>query len=210
MQKLPLVIAGLGLVLTAVSAPAQQENSQERDPLLRRWVGHHQGRPIWLDFYSDSMLVVNDEHALDFWFTWDSLVAWGDTSFAVRYRFSYDRLLITTETGTVFTMAQQTPLARPLDLPLRAGEPGLWVASSVEGEIQLQLWRGGTARWRRAPGGSWQSGEWSRDARQIRLSWVPQSPDSSVWRGQYDAPRAIIFEETFPGSGITIFRRQLR
>lgn len=205
-----LFFAGaVGLIVLPAGAPAQ-DTSREEDPLLRRWVGHHQNRPIWFDFYGDSMLVVNDEHALDFWFTWDSLVAWGDTSFAVRYRFSYDRLLITTESGTLFTMAPQTTLARPLDAPTRAGQPGLWVASSAEGDIELQLWRGGTARWRRVGGGSWQSGEWSRDARQIELIWAPESPDSSTWRGQYDAPRAIIFEETYPGSGITIFRRQVR
>lgn len=205
-----LALLTVAALIAAAGSGWAQEPTRGEDPLLRRWVGHHKNRPIWFDFYGDSMLVVNDEHALDFWFTWDSLVAWGDTSFAVRYRFSYDRLLITTESGTLFTMAPQTILARPLDAPTRAGQPGLWVAGTAQGNIELQLWRGGTARWRQVGGGSWQSGEWSRDAREIELIWAPETPDSSVWRGQYDAPRAIIFEETYPGSGITIFRRQVR
>ncbi len=207
------VAIALTTMSTAVSAQATPGYS---DPLLRRWVGHHLGRPIFFDFFSDTMLVLNDNHLLDFWFTWDSIVAWGDTSFAVRYGFSYDRLLITTETGTVFTMAPQDTLARPVDAPPGSGKPGLWVAETDSGTIHIQIWRGGTALWRRVPGGSWERGQWSRSARDFRFAWPlpesesPEEPDSTIWTALYDAPRALIFEEMFPGISIAIFRRQHR
>ena len=87
-----MLVTGAGM---AKPGAAQTDDADQTDPLLRRWVGHHRNRPIFFDFYSDSMLVVDDIHVLGFAFTWDSIIAYGDTSFAVSYRFSYDRLLIT-------------------------------------------------------------------------------------------------------------------
>ena len=79
-----MVLALTMLVATPpASSTAQADHTEQTDPLLRRWVGHYRNRPIFFDFFSDSLLVVNDIHAVDFVFTWDSIIAYGDTSFAV-------------------------------------------------------------------------------------------------------------------------------
>ncbi len=198
---------------TPASSTAQADETQQTDPLLRRWVGHHRNRPIFFDFFGDSMLVVDDIHVLGFAFTWDSIIAYGDTSFAVSYRFSYDRLLITTESGTVFTMAPQDIMARPISAPGGSRMPTRWISETSLGTVEVQMREGGWARWRLIPGGSWQSGEWDRSARDIKFAWVSRDgevQDTTLWTGVYDAPDAMIFEETVPESGITIFRRTMR
>jgi len=209
-----MVLALTMLVATPpASSTAQADDTEQTDPLLRRWVGHYRNRPIFFDFFSDSLLVVNDIHAVDFVFTWDSIIAYGDTSFAVSYRFSYDRLLITTESGTVFTMAPQDIMARPISAPGGSRMPTRWISETSLGTVEVQMREGGWARWRLTPGGSWQSGEWSRSARDVEFTWVSRDgevPDTTLWIGVYDAPDAMIFEETVPESGITIFRRTIR
>ena len=211
------MLLALTVLVTVTGLPgatlAQAETGNQSDPLLRRWVGHYKNRPIFFDFYGDSMLVVDDLHVLGFRFTWDSIVAYGDTSFAVSYRFSYDRLLITTESGTVFTMAPQDILARPIGAPGGASLPTRWLAQTAVGSIEIQMREGGWARWRLTPGGSWETGEWNRNARDIEFTWVRRDgavPDTTLWTGVYDAPQAMIFEETVPESGISIFRRMVR
>ncbi|KPJ88875.1 MAG: hypothetical protein AMS18_13045 [Gemmatimonas sp. SG8_17] len=189
----------LALALSAVGfLPGQAEN-----PLLQRWVGTHQGRPLFLDFYSDTMLVVNDVRVADFYTTRDSIVVFGDTSFAVHYRFALDRLLLRTEEGNVITMASQGPLARPLW--------GHWLgeASRVSGrQIELRLFGNGTAWWRWLPGGQRTDGEWDRFSRIISFTWLP---DSTTWTGLYDPMvNQLVFEETEAGSGVTVLHRFYR
>jgi hypothetical protein len=41
----------------------------------------------------------------------------------------------------------------------------------------------------------------------MMFTWMP---DSIVWQGFYDAPRALILEEDVSPSGLTIFRRLIR
>jgi hypothetical protein len=209
-------VALLGPPLDCPPAAAQvaAPQGEQSDPLLRRWVGQYKGRPIWFDFFGDSLLVVNDIHPLSFRFSWDSIVAYGDTSFAVSYRFSYDRLIVTTVEGTVFTMSPQDPLARPLGAPSGSPRPFEWIGQNDSGTVEVQMRRGGWARFRVAPGGSWTAGHWDRQSRDITFTWPIPPPDGSAadstrWLGVYDAPRALIFEETIPGAGITIFRRKL-
>jgi hypothetical protein len=163
-------------------------------------VGTHGGRPLFFDFYDDSMLVVNDRYPVNYTHTRDSLRAYGDTSFAVQYIFSLGRLLIRTADGAWVTMSPQDLLARPLH--------GTWYSDLGDGNrIILYLQRGGPARWRIVPGGSWTVGEWERQARSMMFTWMP---DSIVWQGFYDAPRALILEEDVSPSGLTIFRRLIR
>ena len=104
-------VAGL-LALAPLALGLLQERAE--NPLFQRWVGTHKGVPLFLDFYSDTMLVVNDVRVADFYTTRDSIVVFGDTSFAVHYQFALDRLLLRTKEGNVITMASQGPLARPL------------------------------------------------------------------------------------------------
>lgn len=172
--------------------------------VLRRWVGTKpDGRPLYLEFFGDTMLVVNDTYALNYRLTPDSLTAVGDTSLSFRYRLSFGKLLLET-TEYVLTMSPQSPLARPLT--------GTWIGEVLGSEssntVRLDLLRGGAARWRPTQGGSWQVGEWDRLARTIDLLWLP---DSVTWMGQYDPTgNAILFEEIEEGSGPAIFRRLFR
>lgn len=190
-------------VILALLAVTASQGSRQADDLLRRWVGTHHGRPLYLDFYDDTMLVVNDEYPTDFLATRDSLIAMGDTSFAVSYWLVLDRLLIETEEGRVVTMAQQDLLARPL-------HAGRWRGTSIGGEstIELRMARGGNAAWRRLPGGRWTRGEWDRNTRLINFTW---EPDSTSWTAFYDPyGNALQFEELEPGSGTVILRRAFR
>lgn len=205
----PLIAYVTTFLALGIFAPAAGLAGQE-NPLLQRWVGRHPpNRPLFLDFYSDSMLVVNDRHVTDFWYTGDSLVVFGDTTFTVRYEFRYDKMLIHTADGTTVTMSHQPISARPIHGG-QLGTWGSWVASTADGaSLLLEMTRsGGRARWRHIPGGSWTVGEWEKDARTIRFEW---EPDSTTWVAQYDAVgHQLIFEQTEPGTSVTIFRRYYR
>jgi hypothetical protein len=196
--KATRLVVVLGLASLAVGFAQEPEN-----PLLHRWVGTHKGRPLFLDFYGDTMLVVNDLRVADFYTTRDSIVVYGDTSFAVHYRFALDRLLLRTTEGNVITMASQGPLARPLW--------GHWLGEAgrlSNRRIELRLFGAGTAWWRWLPGGERTEGEWDRFSRIITFTWLP---DSTVWTGLYD-PMAnqLVFEETVPESGVTVLHRIYR
>jgi len=58
-----LLLAGL---LVPAAAAAQRDSV-----LAHRWVGVHQGQPLQLEFYGDTMLVVDDQRALDYRLTGD-------------------------------------------------------------------------------------------------------------------------------------------
>lgn len=173
------------LTLGASPTLAQQLSSR----LEGRWVGTYTSQSLHLDFYGDTMLVVNDRYPLDYRVTYDSLIVWGDTAFAVRYWFSLDRLLLETANGRVLTMARQSPLARPIE--------GLWRGSPIgqsRRTVTLRMWRGGTAQRRVSSGGGWVEGEWSRRSRTIEFTWMP---DSTVWTASYDPlGEALLFEQT--------------
>lgn len=200
-------------MLIAVSASGA---TQEESRLLRRWVGTHYNRPLHLDFYGDTMLVVNDMYAVDYFVVDDSIVAYGDTSFAVSYWFARDRLLLQTEEGRIVTLSEQLELARPL-------HGGRWRGGEIgaDEDMELVLIRGGIARWRTYPGGEWSNGEWDRSTRIITLTWFPDTagvdevdeevPDSVQWVAQYDpAGSALLFPETIPDKGTVVLRRILR
>ena len=184
-----LVAAGL-----LVGATAQE------GALLKRWVGTHEGRPLTLDFYGDSMVVVNDEQVADFQVSGRRLTVRGDTSFTATYWFAMDRLLLETETGVVLTLAPQDLLARPMF--------GQWVGTSISGRgLELYLGRGGVARWR-AAGSGWVNGEWDRRSRTIAFTWMP---DSTSWAAQYDPlGAALLFEVMEPDTGIVVLRHRYR
>jgi hypothetical protein len=157
-------------------------------PILKRWVGTHEGRPLVLDFYGDTMLVVNDEYLTGYRLTDRTLTVFGDTSFTVDYWFALDRMMIETEDDVLITMAEQDLLARPMF--------GRWIGSgfSTGQRVELYLGRGGTARWRKVPGGAWTDGEWDRSSRTITFTWLP---DSTTWIAQYDPlGSALLFEES--------------
>jgi hypothetical protein len=188
------------LVLAGLLAPAGA--AAQRDSVLaHRWVGVHLGRPLQLEFYADTMLVVDDEHALDFRLTGDSLVAFGDTTIACQYRLAMGRLLLQTPVGVV-TMAVQSALARPLT--------GRWrgpLGTDDGVEAELVIFADGTARWRRLPEGRWTGGEWDREMRAVTFTWA----DESEWRGQYDPiGNAMLYEVTVLNSQPTILRRIFR
>jgi len=175
---------------------------QSDDPLLKRWVGTHDNQPLVLDFYGDSMVLVNDEYVADFSLQDRSISVFGDTSFTVRYWFALDRLLLETEDGAVLTMAEQDPLARPMF--------GTWRGSEISSGRRIELWlgRGGVARWRHLPGGGWTGGEWDRASRSITFTWLP---DSTVWTAQYDPPGgALLFEQMPPEQGMVVLRHVYR
>lgn len=177
----------------------------EQEPEIRgRWVGTHQGRSLHLDFHGDTMLVVNDRYVLDYRVTFDSLMAFGDTSFAVAYWFALDRLLLATAEGAVVTMSRQNELARPLHGFMWRGSP----SRQSDQEMHLEMFRGGIARWRLLPSGEWVNGDWDRTSRVIEFTWLP---DSTVWAGRYDPlGEALLFEETFPGGGAVVLRKVYR
>lgn len=180
-----------------------RHRSQCEASLTGRWVGLHKGQTLHLEFYGDTMLVVNDQYPLSFRATSDSLVATGDTAVVGRYRFSFCRLLLETP-DELITLSPQGVLARPLT--------GRWVGAlgTPDGaEAELRLAPNGTARWHRLPNGSWTNGEWERETRIITLTWA--GPDTIPWVGHYDVEgNAILFERTVPGSSTTIFHRAFR
>jgi len=192
----------LFVVLLAVGlAPAPPVAAQRDSVLAHRWVGVHHGRGLQLEFYGDTMLVVNDQHVLDFRLTRDSLLAFGDTSVVGSYRLVLQRLLLGTPDGVV-TMAFQSPLARPLT--------GRWrgiLGTSDGAETELVITPDGTARWRRLPAGAWTYGEWDREMRVITFTWS----DETEWQAQYDpVGNAMLFETTVAGAEATILRRIFR
>lgn len=195
--------AGLGPGSRALAAPPTPHPPQCESSLRGRWVGLHKNQTIRLEFYGDTMLVLDDQHPLNYRATADSLIATGDTAFRVRYWFSFCRLLLETADGSVITMAWQDVLARPL--------PGRWIGElgTPDGAMaELRLAPGGTARWRRLPDGPWQEGEWERETRIITFTWAA---DSIPWIGHYDPQgNAIVFERTLPNSHAAIFRRAFR
>ena len=196
------------LIAVSASGAGQQESR-----LLQRWVGTHYNRPLHLDFYGDTMLVVNDRYAVDYYVVDDSLIAYGDTSFAVSYWFARDRLLLQTEEGRIVTLSRQLELARPL-------HGGRWRGGEIgtDDDMELVLMRGGIARWRTYPGGKWDNGEWDRSTRIITFTWFPDTagvdeevPDSVQWVAQYDPEgSALLFPETIPDKGTVVLRRILR
>jgi len=158
------------LSVLTVFTVASQIGWQGDNRLLSRWVGTHEDRPWWLDFYGDTMLVIDDTLVVDFRATRDSLIAYGDTSFSVAYWFVQDRLLVQTASGEIITMAPQDHLARPIH--------GDWRGDGV----RIRIWRGGVASSRYASGTA-RSGEWQRRSRTIIFTWLPDSLD---WTAQYD------------------------
>ena len=192
--------AGILLVLLGWPAVA----AGQRDSVLaNRWVGTHQGRPLHFEFYGDTMLVLNDQHALSFELTRDSLLATGDTLVTGHYRLAFGRLVFSTPDGVV-TMAHQSVLARPLD--------GRWTGPLGTGDdrhVELQTFGNGAARWRTTSGGSWTVGEWDREFRKITFTW--EDEEETEWVAQYDpVGNALLFERTVPESSTTILRRVYR
>jgi hypothetical protein len=184
--------------------------AQQDTVLQRRWVGQHLERPLTIEFYGDTMLVVGDRHALTYHLTPDSIVAFGDTSFAVRYRLSHGRLLLETYDGTLITMSYQPPLGRPLT--------GRWIGdldtAGVLQTAEVELTADRTARWRALPDGKRAVGEWERQTRRVTLTWE----DGTEWNGLYDPQRNSLLLEPVvdslgvvkPGGATGILRRVLR
>lgn len=190
----PLLL--LGLLILAGGRPLV---AQRDSVLAHRWVGLHLRQPLEFEFYGDTMLVVNDEHVLNFRLTNDSLIATGDTLVIGRYRLVLGRLLFETSEEVV-TMAMQSPLARPLN--------GRWTGPlGAARDAELIILASGIARWRALPNGRWMDGEWDRETRVITFTWA----DSTEWHGQYDpVGNAILFERTVEGGESTILRRFFR
>lgn len=176
----------------AVFAIGSQLSVQSDHRLMNRWVGTHDGHPWWLDFYGDTMLVVDDTLLLDFRITRDSLVAYGDTSFAVAYWFVRDRLLVQAADGEIITMALQDHMARPIH--------GDWRGDG----IRMRIWRGGVVT------RSGTRGEWRRRSRVILFTWLP---DSLEWTAQYDPIGAALLTTVVEPDSSTrtvILRKGLR
>ena len=205
-------ISGLAVLLSwLVLLPAPQQGQQGgpcETQLTGRWVGQHRQQILLLEFYGDTMLVVDDRYPLSFRVTADSLFATGDTTITARYWFSYGtgtacRLLLQTPDGSEITMTYQEPLARPLT--------GRWVGDlgpPLNGTAEMRIAAGKTARWHMLPSGPWTDGEWERDTRLITFTWAT---DTIPWIGHYDPEgNAILFDHTVPGSGTAIFRRIFR
>jgi len=209
-----VIAAVLAGTLAAKPAPL----SAQRDTVVaHRWVGRHLGRPLFFEFYGDSMLVVDDRHVLDYHLTRDSLIAIGDTTVVGRYRLARGWLLLATPDGVV-TMAKQKFLARPLS--------GRWIGplGTEDGTlVDLRIFSNGIAQWRTLPSGGWTVGEWDRTFRVITFIWETEETDTTEeaegeegeteneWRALYDPiANALLFEVTVPEAETTILRRQLR
>lgn len=208
-----LVVGGSTLVIAiwlllpvlsvAQQLPADTVQLTWRDTLQTRWVGTHLGRPLHIDFYADTMVVVQDRFVCDYEATRDSIIVFGDTTFSVHYRFALDRMIVRTDSGGVITMSAQGTLARPLR--------GNWFGTPGrmrESLIELQMNANGSAYWRTLRRGRWIEGEWDRFSREITFTWLP---DSTKWVGMYNPTRSqLLFDSTFAGSGVTILRRFFR
>ncbi len=192
------------LLLLLAGAAATRQGTQCETSLTGRWVGLHKGQTLHLEFYGDTMMVVNDQYPLTFHATQDSLVASGDTTVAGRYWFSFCRLLLETPGRDLITMSSQGLLARPLT--------GRWVGAlgTPDGaEAELRLAASGAARWHLLPDGPWTEGEWERETRIITFTWA--GADTIPWVGHYDVEgNAILFERTVANSRATIFHRAFR
>ena len=188
----------LPLVLLASASPVV---AQRDSVMASRWVGMHLGRPLTFEFYSDTMLVVNDRLGLAFQLTDDSLVASGDTLVTARWRHVLGHLLLDTPDGPL-TMSPQNVLARPLT--------GRWVGPLGDEEetlIEMRLALGGAVWWRPLGGGAWTEGEWQRESRLITFTW----PDETEWRGQYDPiGNNLLLEQTVEDGHGSILRRAFR
>src|SRR5262245_17206175 len=88
-------LSAVGL-FALVLFPGSVFSQQQDTAVLKRWVGNYLERPLTLEFYGDTMLVVGDQHALNYRMTFDSLIATGDTTLVARYRLVRDRLLLET------------------------------------------------------------------------------------------------------------------
>lgn len=195
-------MARIAILLTLLALLSGQLRGQG-ERLQGRWVGTHLGEALHLDFYGDTMVVVNDRYAAHFRATPDSVIVRGDTAFAVRHWSVLDRLLLETAEGKVITMTRQSILARPIEGMWRGAPPG-----AGDRTVLLELFRGGTARWRLAPEGSWTSGEWDRRSRVIEFTWLP---DSTVWTGRYDPlGEALLFDEAPPVGAAVVLRKVYR
>src|SRR6185503_614147 len=102
---------------------------------------------------------------LSYHLTPDSIIAVGDSSFAVRYRRAFGKLLLETASGDVITMSPQATLGRQLI--------GRWIGDvDTSGTTQLAEVRLGvdhSAIWRVLPDGKPEYGEWDRQTRKITL-----------------------------------------
>ncbi len=229
------------LVVTPTPLVAHiQDVDQDRDSvqtrILKRWVGAKvNGRPLWLDFFSDTMLVVSDNvrnYPVDYALTPRNLIIYGDTAlshmlhhvfhrfhdsteafvpnfqFGLRYRFSLEKLLIEDEDKVTITMTEQNPLARPIE--------ARWIADLPDStQMELFLSRSGDASHRIRPGGSRVFGKWERRSREIEFDWTPDSLEVSdstlIWTGLFDAQgQQIVLDNIGRGTSVTIFRRIIR
>ncbi|MFQ5550700.1 MAG: hypothetical protein ACE5FJ_05635 [Gemmatimonadales bacterium] len=193
-------------VLASTSSATSAQDGGRRAPLSGRWVGVKSNVPtrgFWIEFFNDSLLVVDDRYPLRYVLTPDSLIAVGDTTVIAAYERVADRLLLYTPEGLVITMSPQSDLARPL--------AGLWIGElglEQNDRAELVLFKNGAAQWRRVPGGEWQVGEWDRTVRTITLSW---EADSTQWVGFHDPPgNALQFVNTLEGGGSVVFRKTFR
>jgi hypothetical protein len=191
------------LLLWLALLPTPQQGQPCQTQLTGRWVGLHNRQSLLLEFYDDTMLVVNDRYPLSFRVSGDSLFATGDTTITARYWFSYCRLLLAAPDGSEITMTYQESLARPLT--------GRWVGDlgpPKGGTAEIRIAASGTARWHLLPSGPWTDGEWERETRLITFTWAT---DTIPWVGHYDPEgNAILFDHTVPGSSTAIFRRIYR
>ena len=205
-----LAAPGFHAVAAAQEQVADSTQLTWRDSLQTRWVGTHLGQPLHIDFYADTMVVVQDRFVCDYEATRDSIIVFGDTTFSVHYWFALDRMIVRTDSGNVITMSAQGPLARPLR--------GNWLGTPSRlrnSSIELQMNQSGAAYWRILPRGAWIEGEWDRFSREITFTWLPDSaagrPDSTIWVGMFNPVRSqLLFDSTLSESGVTILRRFFR
>jgi len=229
------------LVVTPTPLVAQiRDFDRDRDSvqtlILKRWVGAKvNGLPLWLDFFSDTMLVVSDNvrnYPVDYALTPRNLIIYGDTAlshmlyhafhrfhdaaeafvptfqFGLRYRFSLEKLLIDDEDNVTITMTEQNLLARPIE--------ARWIADLPNStQMELFLSRSGDASHRIRPGGSRVFGKWERRSREIEFDWTPDSLEVSdstlIWTGLFDARgQQIVLDGIGRGTSVTIFRRIIR
>jgi hypothetical protein len=190
------LMLGLSLSVGFAAVAARQG-----DPRLHgRWIGTYQSQPLILDFYGDTMLVVNDSLALNYEARGGVLRAWGDSTLGGTYWFALDRMLFETGANEVVTMARQDVLARPLFGEWR----GTWTGDQI---IQLHLARGGVASYQ-IPGQSGRTGgEWDRSSRTITFTWLP---DSIIWQAMYDPGSNALLFQNVPERGTLFLYRAYR